>query len=42
MPPDYQDELSAALAETEIEDLADIADGEIETLVCTQHWWLPD
>lgn len=34
MPPDYEDELSAVLAETEIEDLADIADGEIETLVC--------
>ena len=29
----YEDDLSAALAETEIEDLADIADGEIETLV---------
>ena len=38
MPPDYEDELSAALAETEIEDLADIADGEIETLVCYPHW----
>jgi hypothetical protein len=35
MPPNYEDELSAALAETEIEDLADIADGEIETLVST-------
>lgn len=33
MPPNYEDELSAALAETEIEDLADIADGEIETMV---------
>lgn len=33
MPPDYEDELSAALAESEIEDLADIADGEMETLV---------
>lgn len=33
MPSNYEDELSAALAETEIEDLADIADGEIETLV---------
>lgn len=38
MPPDYEDELSAALAESEIEDLADIADGEMETLVCIQHW----
>lgn len=37
MPPDYENELSAALAETEIEDLADIADGETETLVCDQH-----
>lgn len=35
MPSNYEDELSAALAETEIEDLADIADGEIETLVCS-------
>jgi hypothetical protein len=35
MPSNYEDELSAALAETEIEDLADIADGEIETLVST-------
>lgn len=34
MAPDYEDELSAALAESEIEDLADIADGEMETLVC--------
>jgi hypothetical protein len=33
MPSNYEDDLSAALAETEIEDLADIADGEIETLV---------
>jgi hypothetical protein len=33
MPSNYEDQLSAALAETEIEDLADIADGEIETLV---------
>lgn len=33
MPSNYEDELSAALAETEIEDLADIADGEMETLV---------
>ena len=33
MPPNYEDELSTALAETEIEDLADIADGEIETMV---------
>lgn len=37
MPSDYEDELSAALAETGIEDLADIADGEIETLVCDQY-----
>ncbi|CAD0097536.1 unnamed protein product [Aureobasidium mustum] len=37
MPQDYQDELSAALAETEIEDLADIADGEIETLADEEY-----
>ncbi|KAI4719890.1 hypothetical protein E4T48_03880 [Aureobasidium sp. EXF-10727] len=33
----YEDELSAALAETEIEDLADIADGEIETLADEEY-----
>ncbi|KAG9846101.1 hypothetical protein KCU98_g6628, partial [Aureobasidium melanogenum] len=37
MPLDYEDELSAALAETEIEDLADIADGEIETLADEEY-----
>ncbi|KAK6006528.1 hypothetical protein QM012_006938 [Aureobasidium pullulans] len=37
MPSDYEDELSAALAETEIEDLADIADGEIETLADEEY-----
>ncbi|KAI5207350.1 hypothetical protein E4T39_01891 [Aureobasidium subglaciale] len=37
MPPNYEDELSAALAETEIEDLADIADGEIETLADEEY-----
>ncbi|KAI5209778.1 hypothetical protein AUEXF2481DRAFT_80673 [Aureobasidium subglaciale EXF-2481] len=37
MPLNYEDELSAALAETEIEDLADIADGEIETLADEEY-----
>ncbi|KAI4788017.1 hypothetical protein E4T44_13550, partial [Aureobasidium sp. EXF-8845] len=36
-PSNYEDELSAALAETEIEDLADIADGEIETLADEEY-----
>ncbi|THW77323.1 hypothetical protein D6D19_02328 [Aureobasidium pullulans] len=33
----YEDELSAALAETEIEDLADIADGEMEGLADEEY-----
>ncbi|KAH0293073.1 hypothetical protein M436DRAFT_45141 [Aureobasidium namibiae CBS 147.97] len=37
MPSNYEDELSAALAETEIEDLADIADGEMETLADEEY-----
>lgn len=37
VPSDYEDVLSAALAETEIEDLADIADGETETLADEEY-----
>ncbi|THX40587.1 hypothetical protein D6D10_03364 [Aureobasidium pullulans] len=33
----YEDELSTALAETEIEDLADIADGEMEELADEEY-----